>query len=165
MITLTAANPSDTAAIAAVLARLAKPGDMFVLIGEMGAGKTFFAQQFGAAFGVTEPITSPTFNLLHNYSGGRLPLHHADLYRLERTGEFADLGISELTDAGGVALVEWGDVVDDIISDGLTVALTHVDDNDDARRLKLAGVECSGHRVGIHSRLHLRGGHHDHLGD
>ena len=137
MITLTAANPSDTAAIAAVLARLAKPGDMFVLIGEMGAGKTFFAQQFGAAFGVTEPITSPTFNLLHNYSGGRLPLHHADLYRLERTGEFADLGISELTDAGGVALVEWGDVVDDIISDGLTVALSHVDDNDDARTIEI----------------------------
>ena len=137
MITLTAANPSDTAAIAAVLARLAKPGDMFVLIGEMGAGKTFFAQQFGAAFGVTEPITSPTFNLLHNYSGGRLPLHHADLYRLERTGEFADLGISELTDAGVVALVEWGDVVDDIISDGLTVALSHVDDNDDARTIEI----------------------------
>ena len=137
MITLTAANPSDTAAIAAVLARLAKPGDMFVLIGEMGAGKTFFAQQFGAAFGVTEPITSPTFNLLHNYSGGRLPLHHADLYRLERTGEFADLGISELTDAGGVALVEWGDVVDYIISDGLTVALSHVDDNDDARTIEI----------------------------
>ena len=137
MITLTAANPSDTAAIAAVLARLAKPGDMFVLIGEMGAGKTFFAQQFGAAFGVTEPITSPTFNLLHNYSGGRLPLHHADLYRLERTGEFADLGISELTDAGGVALVELGVVVDDIISDGLTVALTHVDDNDDARTIDI----------------------------
>ena len=137
MITLTAANHSDTAAIAAVLARLAKPGDMFVLIGEMGAGKTFFAQQFGAAFGVTEPITSPTFNLLHNYSGGRLPLHHADLYRLERTGEFADLGISELTDAGGVALVEWGDVVDDIISDGLTVALSHVDDNDDARTIEI----------------------------
>jgi tRNA threonylcarbamoyladenosine biosynthesis protein TsaE len=137
MITLTAANLSDTAAIATVLARLAKPGDMFVLIGEMGAGKTFFAQQFGAAFGVTEPITSPTFNLLHNYSGGRLPLHHADLYRLERTGEFADLGISELTDAGGVALVEWGDVVDDIISDGLTVTLTHVDGSDDARAIEI----------------------------
>ena len=83
MITLTASNPSDTASIAAVLAEMAKPGDMFVLIGEMGAGKTFFAQQFGAALGVTEPITSPTFNLLHNYQGGRLPMHHADLYRLE----------------------------------------------------------------------------------
>lgn len=135
MITLTASNPSDTASIAAVLAEMAKPGDMFVLIGEMGAGKTFFAQRFGAALGVTEPITSPTFNLLHNYQGGRLPMHHADLYRLERTGELADLGIAELVEAGGVALVEWGDVVGDDIGDGLTITIEHVDGSDDVRHI------------------------------
>ncbi|MFM1839352.1 MAG: hypothetical protein RIS37_618 [Actinomycetota bacterium] len=137
MITLTASNPSDTASIAAVLAEMAKPGDMFVLIGEMGAGKTFFAQQFGAALGVTEPITSPTFNLLHNYQGGRLPMHHADLYRLERTGELADLGIAELVEAGGVALVEWGDVVGDDIGDGLTITIEHVDGSDDVRHISI----------------------------
>lgn len=137
MITLTASNPSDTASIAAVLAEMAKPGDMFVLIGEMGAGKTFFAQQFGAALGVTEPITSPTFNLLHNYQGGRLPMHHADLYRLERTGELADLGIAELVEAGGVALVEWGDVVGDDIGDGLTITIEHVDGSDDVRHVSI----------------------------
>lgn len=137
MITLTATSPTDTARIAAVLAEMAKPGDTFVLIGEMGAGKTFFAQQFGAALGVTEPITSPTFNLLHNYQGGRLPMHHADLYRLERTGELADLGITELIEAGGVALVEWGDVVGDEIRDALTISLEHVVGNDDARRITI----------------------------
>ena len=137
MITLTASNPSDTASIAAVLAEMAKPGDMFVLIGEMGAGKTFFALQFGAALGVTEPITSPTFNLLHNYQGGRLPMHHADLYRLERTGELADLGIAELVEAGGVALVEWGDVVGDDIGDGLTITIEHVDGSDDVRHISI----------------------------
>lgn len=137
MITLTASNPSDSASIAAVLAEMAKPGDMFVLIGEMGAGKTFFAQQFGAALGVTEPITSPTFNLLHNYQGGRLPMHHADLYRLERTGELADLGIAELVEAGGVALVEWGDVVGDDIGDGLTITIEHVDGSDDVRHISI----------------------------
>ncbi len=137
MITLTASNPSDTASIAAVLAEMAKPGDMFVLIGEMGAGKTFFAQRFGAALGVTEPITSPTFNLLHNYQGGRLPMHHADLYRLERTGELADLGIAELVEAGGVALVEWGDVVGDDIGDGLTITIEHVDGSDDVRHISI----------------------------
>ncbi|MEY3700297.1 MAG: hypothetical protein RIT16_657 [Actinomycetota bacterium] len=137
MITLTASNPSDTASIAAVLAEMAKPGDMFVLIGEMGAGKTFFAQQFGAALGITEPITSPTFNLLHNYQGGRLPMHHADLYRLERTGELADLGIAELVEAGGVALVEWGDVVGDDIGDGLTITIEHVDGSDDVRHISI----------------------------
>lgn len=137
MITLTASNPSETASIAAVLAEMAKPGDMFVLIGEMGAGKTFFAQQFGAALGVTESITSPTFNLLHNYQGGRLPMHHADLYRLERTGELADLGIAELVEAGGVALVEWGDVVGDDIGDGLTITIEHVDGSDDVRHISI----------------------------
>lgn len=137
MITLTASNPSDTASIAAVLAEMAKPGDMFVLIGEMGAGKTFFAQQFGAALGVTEPITSPTFNLLHNYQGGRMSMHHADLYRLERTGELADLGIAELVEAGGVALVEWGDVVGDDIGDGLTITIEHVDGSDDVRHISI----------------------------
>ncbi|MEY2780244.1 MAG: hypothetical protein RL623_1424 [Actinomycetota bacterium] len=137
MITLTASNPSDTASIAAVLAEMAKPGDMFVLIGEMGAGKTFFAQQFGAALGITEPITSPTFNLLHNYQGGRMPMHHADLYRLERTGELADLGIAELVEAGGVALVEWGDVVGDDIGDGLTITIEHVDGSDDVRHISI----------------------------
>ena len=137
MITLTASNPSDTASIAAVLAEMAKPGDMFVLIGEMGAGKTYFAQQFGAALGVTEPITSPTFNLLHNYQGGRLPMHHADLYRLERTGELADLGIAELVEAGGVALVEWGDVVGGDIGDGLTITIEHVDGSDDVRHISI----------------------------
>ncbi len=137
MITLTASNPSDTASIAAVLAEMAKPGDMFVLIGEMGAGKTFFAQRFGAALGVTEPITSPTFNLLHNYQGGRMPMHHADLYRLERTGELADLGIAELVEAGGVALVEWGDVVGDDIGDGLTITIEHVDGSDDVRHISI----------------------------
>jgi len=137
MITLTASNPSDTASIAAVLAEMAKPGDMFVLIGEMGAGKTFFAQRFGAALGVTEPITSPTFNLLHNYQGGRLPMHHADLYRLERTGELADLGIAELVEAGAVALVEWGDVVGDDIGDGLTITIEHVDGSDDVRHISI----------------------------
>jgi tRNA threonylcarbamoyladenosine biosynthesis protein TsaE len=137
MITLTASNPSDTASIAAVLAEMAKPGDMFVLIGEMGAGKTFFAQQFGAALGITEPITSPTFNLLHNYQGGRMSMHHADLYRLERTGELADLGIAELVEAGGVALVEWGDVVGDDIGDGLTITIEHVDGSDDVRHISI----------------------------
>jgi tRNA threonylcarbamoyladenosine biosynthesis protein TsaE len=137
MITLTAPHQIDTAGIAAVIADLAKPGDMIVLIGEMGAGKTYFAQQFGKSLGVSEPITSPTFNLLHNYSGGRVPMHHADLYRLERTGELADLGIAELVEAGGVALVEWGDVVGEDIGDGLTITLNHVDGNEDSRQIEI----------------------------
>ena len=123
MLALTASNPLDTERIAQRIAALVRSGDLITLVGEMGAGKTYFAQCFGRALGVTEPITSPTFNLLHTYEGGRLPMHHADLYRLERTGEIADLGITELLGAGGVALVEWGDVAGDALGSGLIVHL------------------------------------------
>ena len=127
MIRLTAHSTDDTRGIAQAIAKLVRAGDMIVLIGEMGSGKTTFSQHFAHALGVTEPVTSPTFNLLHNYSGGRLQLHHADLYRLERTGELDDLGLTELQEAGGVMLVEWGDVVGDALGTGLIVKLAAPD--------------------------------------
>ena len=123
MIRLTAHSTDDTRGIAQAIAKLVRAGDMIVLIGEMGSGKTTFSQHFAHALGVTEPVTSPTFNLLHNYAGGRLQLHHADLYRLERTGELDDLGLTELQEDGGVMLVEWGDVVGDALGTGLIVKL------------------------------------------
>ncbi len=98
---------------------------MILLAGEMGTGKTTFTQSFGRALGITEPITSPTFNLLHNYSTGRMALHHADLYRLERTGELTDLGLDELQDSGGVVIVEWGDIVGEDLGDALIVKISH----------------------------------------
>ena len=123
MLHLHAQSPADTSDIAAAIAGLVRQGDLIVLAGEMGSGKTFFTQAFGRALGITEPITSPTFNLLHSYSGGRIRLHHADLYRLDRTGELADLGLSELQEIGGVVVVEWGDVVGDALGDALVVRL------------------------------------------
>lgn len=135
MIRLTAQSPSDTQSIAESVAPLARAGDMIVLIGEMGSGKTTFAQHFARALGVTEPVTSPTFNLLHNYVGSRLSVHHADLYRLERTGELDDLGLAELQDAGGVMLVEWGDVVGGALGAALTVKLQTLDN--DARVIEI----------------------------
>jgi tRNA threonylcarbamoyladenosine biosynthesis protein TsaE len=132
MIRLTAHSTDDTREIASAIAMLVRAGDMIVLIGEMGSGKTTFSQHFAHAFGITEPVTSPTFNLLHNYAGGRLKLHHADLYRLERTGELDDLGLTELQEAGGVMLVEWGDVVGDALGAGLIVKLA-ANENADAQ--------------------------------
>ena len=132
MIRLTAHSTDDTRGIAQAIAMLVRASDMIVLIGEMGSGKTTFSQHFAHALGVTEPVTSPTFNLLHNYAGGRLQLHHADLYRLERTGELDELGLTELQEAGGVMLVEWGDVVGDALGTGLIVKLC-VPDNADTQ--------------------------------
>jgi tRNA threonylcarbamoyladenosine biosynthesis protein TsaE len=137
-VVLHAASLVDTHAIATAIAHLSRPGDIIVLAGEMGAGKTAFAQGFGHAIGVTDRITSPTFTLVHSYpidSGpraGKVTLHHADLYRLERTAEVADLALRELADFNGIVLVEWGDVVD-LFGDHLVVHLdSYVDDDLDA---------------------------------
>ena len=118
---------AETQRFAEIIAGHVRPRDMVVLAGEMGAGKTTFTQFFGRALGVTDLITSPTFNLLHNYGSGRMALHHADLYRLERTGELEDLGLDELQDSGGIIAVEWGDIVGDELGDALVLRFEYVD--------------------------------------
>ena len=141
MIRLYAHSTDDTRGIAQAIAKLVRAGDMIVLIGEMGSGKTTFSQHFAHALGVTEPVTSPTFNLLHNYAGGRLKLHHADLYRLERTGELDDLGLTDLQEAGGVMLVEWGDVVGDALGTGLIVKLAVPENADTESSVTVRQIE------------------------
>ena len=126
MLELRVQSLGETHAVADVLAGLSRRGDLVVLSGEMGSGKTAFAKGFGAALGVTEPITSPTFTLVHSYDlppgpHGAKALHHADLYRLERTAEVADLALEELADDAGIVLVEWGDVVEALFGDHLSV--------------------------------------------
>ena len=97
---------AGTHAVAAAVAGLARTGDIIVLAGEMGAGKTAFAQGFGRALGITDPITSPTFTLVHSYPyGHRRTLHHADLYRLDSTTDVEDLALDELAEFGGIVLV------------------------------------------------------------
>ena len=86
MITLRTTSVDETKAVAAALADVVRPGDLILLAGEMGAGKTAFAQGFAAGLGVLDTVTSPTFTLVHTYEG-RLRVHHADIYRLERTAE------------------------------------------------------------------------------
>jgi len=152
MLHLRASSIADTHAVASAIAALVRAGDVIVLAGEMGAGKTAFAQGFGTAFGIDEPITSPTFTLVHSYDlpspvRGLRTMHHADLYRLDRTAEVADLALGELAEFSGVVLVEWGDVVDGIFGDHLTVLLEQDPDDetdelalDRARMIDVAGT-------------------------
>ena len=139
MLTLHATSLADTHAIAAALAAVVRSGDVLVLAGEMGSGKTAFAQGFGAALGVDEPITSPTFNLVHNHRAGKLNLLHADIYRLGTQHEVADLALTEMVEADGVLLVEWGDVVASMFGDHLLVRL-EPGDGDYERRITISAV-------------------------
>src|SRR4051794_8148005 len=137
-LSLRAASLDVTHSIAAALAALSRSGDIVLLAGEMGAGKTAFAQGFGRALGVTEPITSPTFPLVHSYDPGGPTLHHADLYRLDQLAEVADLALGELAEFDGIVLVEWGDVVESSFGEHLVVRLELLDGSLDARRIVIS---------------------------
>ncbi len=110
MIRAATKSVDDTRSLAAEVAALATPGDLVVLAGDLGTGKTAFAQGFARGLGVEEQVTSPAFILVRTYEG-RLPLVHLDVYRLDTMQELVDLGIAELLDEGAVTLVEWGDAV------------------------------------------------------
>lgn len=122
-VSLVAPSLAATHAVASIVAACSRVGDIIVLAGEMGAGKTAFAQGFGKALGVDEPITSPTFTLVQTYATPRGQLHHADLYRLEQLHEVADLALGELAEFRGIVVVEWGDVVSAVLGEHLEVRL------------------------------------------
>ena len=127
-----------TRAIAARIAGEATDGDLFVLVGDLGAGKTAFTQGFARALGVESPVTSPTFTLANRYVG-RMVVNHLDAYRVEAMDEVRDLALPELLE-DGVTLIEWGDVILPALpEDRLEIRLTFGEGDDD-RRLELVPV-------------------------
>ena len=134
-IVVRASDRGGTAAVASAVAGLLRPRDTVLLVGGLGAGKTAFVQELCAALGATEPVTSPTFNLVHHHSAGALEVCHVDLYRLERTGELDDLGLDDLQDAGAVLVVEWGDLAGGALGGALSVAIEDLGGT--ARRFEL----------------------------
>jgi tRNA threonylcarbamoyladenosine biosynthesis protein TsaE len=128
-----------TRGLAAALAELSRPGDVVLLAGDLGAGKTAFAQGFGRALGVDEAITSPTFTLVNRYDG-RLPFYHLDVYRLDRLDEVADLGLAEFLDEGGVMLIEWGDTITPVLPADYLEVRIELGDGDDDRTFELRTV-------------------------
>lgn len=145
MTNATTKSADDTRELAAAIAGVVKTGDVILLAGDLGAGKTTFTQGFGRALGVTEPITSPTFTLMNHYAArDDLTVIHADVYRLDHLQEIVDLGLNELVDERAVALVEWGDVAEPVLPKDfleIRIAYSATDaDTDDTRTFELRPV-------------------------
>jgi len=149
------ASADETRAVAAALAAHLEAGDVVVLIGDLGAGKTTFAQGIARGLGVTGPVTSPTFTLVQQYQG-RLPIAHVDVYRLDRIQELHDLGFEELVDGPGVTVIEWGDAVRQLLPPDRVVVRIAPAADDDARALtfEFEGARWQGHDVGPSLALH-----------
>lgn len=117
-------SDAETEAFAGELAAKAVPGTVICLDGDLGTGKTVFARGFARGLGITEPIVSPTFTILHGYEGGRLPLWHFDVYRIEEPEEMEEIGYEDCFYGDGVSLVEWASLVPEIIpEDAVRVTL------------------------------------------
>lgn len=131
-------SAADTHAVGVGIAAVLDVGDVVVLSGDLGAGKTVLAQGIAAGLGVTERVVSPTFAIARRYDG-RVPLHHLDVYRLDMMQEAIDLGLDELLD-DGVLVVEWGEGVHELLpAERLEVRLALDASDEDARSVTLTG--------------------------
>ena len=126
---------AETRALGAALAQAARAGDLLSLVGELGAGKTQFAKGFGAGLGVTDTIVSPSFVLMAEYRG-RLPLFHADLYRLADAADALAGGLIDERQAEGVTLIEWAERMADAMPAERLEVMIH-GTGDDPRRIEL----------------------------
>jgi tRNA threonylcarbamoyladenosine biosynthesis protein TsaE len=144
--------------LAARLAGLCESGDVILLIGDLGAGKTAFAQGFAAALGVEGPVTSPTFALVRQYrcaEGTAVEtLIHADVYRTGSLGEVAELALAELVEERAVALIEWGDLAAPAVGEDLLEVTLELTDTADQRRITINGRgRWSGRATGVAQAL------------
>ncbi|MBO5609846.1 MAG: tRNA (adenosine(37)-N6)-threonylcarbamoyltransferase complex ATPase subunit type 1 TsaE [Eubacterium sp.] len=105
----------ETFEYAKALGEKAEPGQVYCLSGDLGVGKTVFAQGFGAGLGINEPMSSPTFTILQEYNEGRLPLYHYDVYRVGDIDEMEETGFYEYAGGEGVTLIEWAELIEEII--------------------------------------------------
>lgn len=113
-------SPAETEALGQRLAETLQPGDVIAYTGDLGAGKTAFTRGLARGLGITERITSPTFTIVNEYLGGRLPLFHFDMYRLRDADDLFDIGWEDFLRRGGICAVEWSENIRDAL-DGDTL--------------------------------------------
>lgn len=108
-------SAEDTFVFGKKLGEAAKPGDIFCLDGDLGVGKTVFTQGFAAGLGIEDYVNSPTFNIVKEYEGGRLPLYHFDVYRIGDPSEMEEIGYEDYFYGQGVSIIEWPGQIEELI--------------------------------------------------
>lgn len=117
-------SEQETFHVAYQLAEQVKPGEIFLLEGDLGVGKTVFAKGFAKGLGIEEPITSPTFTILQEYKEGRIPFYHFDVYRIAEEEEMYELGYESYFFGEGVCLIEWASLIQGLLpSDCKTIRI------------------------------------------
>lgn len=135
-------SPEETFALAKQLGEAVEPGTVFTLTGDLGVGKTVFAQGLAEGLGITEPINSPTFTIVQVYEEGRLPFYHFDVYRIGDVEEMEEIGYEDYFYGDGVCLVEWAELIGEILPQRRTQILVEKDleKGFDYRRITLEEV-------------------------
>lgn len=134
-------SPAETEALGQRLAERLQPGDVIAYTGDLGAGKTAFTRGLARGLGITERITSPTFTIVNEYQGGRLPLFHFDMYRLGSSDELYEIGWEDYLARGGVCAVEWSEIVADALEEDCIRVDIRQGESENQRKITVEGVE------------------------
>ena len=132
-------SPAETEKIGEALGKTIKPGTVIAYRGDLGAGKTAFTRGLARGLGSTELVTSPTYTIVNEYLGGRMPLFHFDMYRLHSSDDLWDIGWEDYLDRDGVCAVEWSENVDDAMENAVYITIEKL--GEDSRRITIEGGE------------------------
>ena len=132
-------SPAETEAIGAALGKILPPGTVIAYRGDLGAGKTAFTRGLARGLGCTEIVTSPTYTIVNEYLGGRIPLFHFDMYRLHSSDDLFDIGWDDYLDRGGICAVEWSENVADAMEDAIYITIEKL--GEDSRQITIEGGE------------------------
>ena len=130
-------SPAETEAIGAALGKILTPGTVIAYRGDLGAGETAFTRGLAKGLGCREIVTSPTYTIVNEYLGGRLPLFHFDMYRLRSSDDLFDIGWEDYLDRGGICAVEWSENVEDAMEDAICITIEKL--GEDSRQITLEG--------------------------
>ena len=133
-------SPEETEKLGAALAAKLTPGTILAYRGDLGAGKTAFTRGLARGLGIFDPVTSPTYTIVNEYLGGRLPLFHFDMYRLGSSDDLFDIGWDDYLERGGICAVEWSENVDDAMEDAIYITIEKL--GEDSRQITIEGGDC-----------------------